>query len=152
MGGSATTHPEQANDAVTPGRAAVTTTSVTATTPTTSGPAPTSTVQPAPTTSASQTTSSTTAPSTTVSEPAPTTTVATETVIPSQCGSITVAISSDTIILLDVDPNPGMAVDRKNEGSESVEVSFEGPGGHCEIEAEIKYGVLDAEDTYEPAS
>ncbi len=60
--------------------------------------------------------------------------------------------ASSRPILLDVDPNPGMAVDRKNEGPESVEVSFEGPSGHCEIEAEIKNGVLDAEDTFEPAS
>lgn len=64
------------------------------------------------------------------------------TVIDSLCGSIEVATTGDTITLIGVVAEPGYEVDQKNAGPETVEVSFEGPGGHCEIKAEVRDGSL----------
>lgn len=151
--GSNTTSPDRASEAATPAGVAASTTSDV---PTTSQePAPSTTAfTPSPTTTANSIPTSD--PTTTLLAPtttgAPTTTIDPENKIYSDCGHITVEIDGDAISLADVEPNPGMEVDRKNEGPKTVEVSFEGPTGHCEIEAEIKDGALHAEVSNEPQS
>ncbi len=80
---------------------------------------------------------STTAQNSSTTTPRPDTTV-----IESACGSIEVATSGEHIALVDVAADPGFEIDEKDNGPESVEVSFEGPGGHCEIKAEVRNGVL----------
>ncbi len=108
-------------------------------TPTPPAVSPTSTVDrpntgpPTPTQSAVTTTVSPGPTATT--PPAPVT-------IDSSCGSIVVQVEADTVTLLSVQADPGMAVDVKNDGPEEVEVSLEGPTGHCEIKAEVRDGQL----------
>ncbi len=121
-------------------------------TPTTSAPGadPATTNQTTPQTTtetpepaATDTTPPSSAPPTTAPE---TTTPAPEqTTIDSECGSIIVSVNGDDIELVQSNADQGFAVDEKNEGPESVEVSFEGAARHCEIEAEVRDGALSSE-------
>lgn len=98
-----------------------------------------------------QTTTQTSEPTNTDTTPATTTPPSTtppdteQSTIDSDCGSIIVSVSDDDIELIEVDPDPGFEPDEKNGGPERVEVSFEGPDGHCEIEAEVRNGMLSSE-------
>jgi hypothetical protein len=66
-------------------------------------------------------------------------------VIETDCGSISVSIRGDSIWLTATQADPGYAEDVKEAGPQAVEVSFEGPGGHCEIHAWARNGVLMSE-------
>ena len=55
---------------------------------------------------------------------------------PSDCGSIMVNINRSPINLISVHENPGFTPEVKNDGPESVEVSFTGPDSDCEVRAE----------------
>jgi hypothetical protein len=43
-------------------------------------------------------------------------------------------------LLVSATADAGFETDIKNDGPEMVEVSFEGPAGHCELEAEVRNG------------
>ena len=121
----------------------------TAGTSTASTVAPTVPAEPA-TSSSTSTTPATTTPSTSEvstssSVTTSTTTVTGQTIVESTCGSIVVSIAGDDIALVGAFPEPGFVVDRKDDGPETVEVSFESPTGHCEIEAEARDGILSSE-------
>ncbi len=110
----------------------------------------TSSAQQSPTTTSATVPSSTTSipgssttSSTNTTQPQASTTTGTETTsIESSCGSIRVSTSGATITLVGVIANAGYAIDQKDDGPETVEVSFEGPSGHCEIKAEVRNGAL----------
>jgi len=55
---------------------------------------------------------------------------------PSDCGSIMVNINRSPINLISVHENPGFTPEVKNDGPESVEVSFTGPDSDCKVRAE----------------
>ena len=91
---------------------------------------------------ATTTTSSTSPP------PKPTTPVVTSVlpdgsiVIPSVCGTITVARSGNQLELRAVDPDPELRDDVKSAGPEKVEVSLEGGDQHCEYTVTVVDGEL----------
>ena len=114
--------------------------------------APSEPVSPSSTsTSPTSTSPSTTEGSSSMSstEATSTTVAAGERTLESPCGSIVVSIDGDDIALLDVFPDAGFGVDEKDDGPETVEVSFEGPDGHCEVEAEVRDGALWSETSTE---
>ncbi|MGK0274794.1 MAG: hypothetical protein ACI9N0_001175 [Ilumatobacter sp.] len=98
---------------------------------TTEQPVPaTTTEQPAPAT--------TTAPPTTQSTPAP----QVQRTIQSDCGSITVAQSNDSVVLASTQPNQGFLTDIKKSGSDEVEVGFDNGDAECRIKVWIEAGEL----------
>ena len=62
--------------------------------------------------------------------------------IDSTCGSIEVSVEGSDLSLAGVDADPGYEIDVKEQGPEKIEVSLEGPSGHCEFRAEIRDGAL----------
>ncbi len=132
--GATSTTTTTASDATTAATAVETTVPPRSTTPET---APQTTLP-----STTVTSSASVSPSTTARNSTTTTQGTNTTVIESACGSIEVATSGENITLLDVAADPGYEIDEKDDGPENVEVSFEGPGGHCEIKAEVRNGVL----------
>ena len=110
----------------------------------TAGTAPTSSLPTTATTGAAATTvtSLTTGSSATSSSSTTSTTAAETSVVESVCGSIEVAIDGQNITLIASVAAAGFETDEKSHGPEKVEVSFEGPDSHCEIEAEVRDGVL----------
>ncbi len=78
----------------------------------------------------------TTIPSSTTTAPSGRSTIG------SPCGSVVVFTDGDRITLVESRPNVGYETDEKDDGPESIEVSFEGPSGHCEIRAEVRDGQI----------
>jgi hypothetical protein len=118
------------------------------------GPSSTISTEPvAPTSDTTTSPTASTSPSTTMpmnpsSSPTNTsaTTPAGQSTIDSPCGSVVVSIDVNDLALIDVQPKAGFSVDQKDDGPETVEVSFEGPSGHCEITAEVRDGMLWTDD------
>ncbi|MGI9595602.1 MAG: hypothetical protein ACR2QK_05560 [Acidimicrobiales bacterium] len=101
----------------------VDTTTSTVETTTTGGPTTTSTDQPS---------------STGVGSPS-------TTIIESVCGSIAVSVVGQSANLIESLPAGGYSADEKSTGPNSIEVSFEGGGEHCELKAEMRDGRLEVE-------
>lgn len=112
----------------------------------TTEPSPTTTASAAPSSSSTSSTSTPGSTSSSTTSPSSTTSSiyssANPTLIVSDCGSIEVDLDDDDITLVETSPHPGYETDSKSTGPEKVEVSFEGPGGHCEIEAEVRNSEL----------
>ena len=64
------------------------------------------------------------------------------TVVESDCGFIEVEVNGQSVALVASVASAGYEIDEKDDGPESIEVSFEGQGGHCEIKAEVRNGAL----------
>jgi hypothetical protein len=72
----------------------------------------------------------------------PTSSMSTHHQIDSVCGSIIVATVDERVDLIDVIANDGFDVDVGNDGPSKVEVSLEGGGDECELEARVVGGQL----------
>jgi hypothetical protein len=80
----------------------------------------------------------TAAPSTNQSTPAP----QVQRTIQSDCGSITVAQSNDSVVLASAQPSEGFLSDIKKSGSDEVEVEFDNGDAECRIKVWIESGEL----------
>ena len=75
---------------------------------------------------------------------APTTSNAsTERTLRSNCGTVIVEAEGTNVSLVETNPLSGYSTDVKNDGPESIEVSFDGSRGHCELHAEFEDGELE---------
>lgn len=68
-----------------------------------------------------------------------------QTLIQSGCGSIVVSVDGEDVSVVEIHPAEGYSIDEKSSGPESIEVSFEGGGEHCELKAEVRNGELKTE-------
>ena len=62
--------------------------------------------------------------------------------VQSDCGSITVTQSNDSVVLASTDPSQGFLSDIKNSGSYEVEVGFDNGDVECKIKVWIESGEL----------
>lgn len=99
----------------------------------------------APSTAPASTSPPSTSPPTTTATTAPSTTrppASGQQTINSNCGSISVSYSGDSITLTATQPAAGYTPDIKNAGPSEVEVGFADGSGECEIKARMDDGQL----------
>lgn len=109
---------------------------------------PTSTAPPRATTASTTAapTSTTTTSSTTTTTSTPTTSPPTgQRTIQSNCGSISVSHSGNSISLTGMQPASGFVADVKDSGPEKIDVRFDNGPAECEIKAWVEAGVLQTE-------